>query len=489
MSTKWDSNGYAAILNRAKEAESAYRDAYSRIHQQDVENFLSGVKKYGISTSAVEKYRQQITEGYKKVHTLVQNMQAHQKEYEAALEQGKQNIENQAMHVQSYGWIDTAAVFATSGGLGWSFAQSGKSFSRDYNDLSSFMATDEYKAAMQKAGVAQWSNTALILDTFLPGLGLNSTNEYIDGLLEGAMSGILDGLSEDAINVTWDGSLDYLGTMIGIEDMDNWISEIKGCLETYGSWNDVTQSREYKEALAAVQDEEMRKLFGDTLKELLTSEEAKAALQLAEGIGQFTDVLEMGDLCVDIAVRVLNDYSKQVGYLDAMEEGLLQAGFANGPVLEKIDEMRRNYSDSVSYALDKTCDYLLKEAKNGVIGAGIKQASSVIPTIKNVTLGLKVISGGAKIGWSDEISAYNGIAGLSQYDQCLTVAYENYAQMIRDGVATEQDVAQADNLFELLRATKIKEYGYMIELTSDTEKIKEYQSKIEELENDGSGRF
>lgn len=390
----------------------------------------------------------------------------------------------------------TAAV-SYDASAAYRFAQSGKRFSEDYNDLSAFMQTEEYKAAMQKAGVAKWSDTALILDTLVPGLGLGSVDDYTRGLLESGMSSILDGLPGVTEKAEYDGTLEELGTALGIDNMDNWVSEIKNGLSAYGAnWEAFVDSDVYKAALEEIEDDEMRGVFSDALEKMFTNPGSKAAYQSADVIGTFTDVLDIADLCIDVALRCVNDYSVQVGYLDALEEGLLQAGFSSGPVLELIDEMRRNYTDEFAYALDKTSDYLWKEARNGIVGEAVKQVGEVVkqagrylPVVKSTNLGLKVVSGGAKLLWNDEISAYEKLAGLSQYDRCLTISYENYVRMMADGVATEQDVAQADKLFELLRATKAKEYEYMIELSGDGAQKQRYQAKLDKLNGNDEGRF
>lgn len=106
MSTKWDADGYGGILAKIQDAEAAYREAYMRVHQQDVVNFVSAAKRCGVSIRAIEEYQQKITDGYRSVQNLAQNMRAHQAEYIAALEQGKQNIQNQAMTAHAYGWIN-----------------------------------------------------------------------------------------------------------------------------------------------------------------------------------------------------------------------------------------------------------------------------------------------------------------------------------------------------------------------------------------------
>ena len=219
-------------------------------------------------------------------------MQAHQSEYIAALEQGKQNIQKQVMTAHTYGWINMAVAVSYEASVAYQFSQSGKSFSADYNDLGSFMQSEEYKAAMQKAGVAKWSDTALVLDALVPGLGLGSVDDYTRGLLESGMSSILDSLPGVAEKAEYAGTLDELGTALGIDNLDDWVSEIKNGLSAYGSnWKNFVDSDVYKDALAEIKDDEMRSVFADALEKMFTHPGSEAAYPVGDTIGTFTDIL------------------------------------------------------------------------------------------------------------------------------------------------------------------------------------------------------
>lgn len=487
MITRWDSEGVQSIIVKLEQAQESLRTAYQGCYKQDVDNFINGCRRYGFSTEALQTYRQRVTDSYRSIQSLINNLKTHRAEYDSMLASGDQNIRNQAMNVQKYGWLGPLVNAVYVGSAAWAFSSSGKSFSRDYNDIQAFMQSDDFKKAMQKAGVSKWSDTALILDTFMPWLGLNSTDDYIDGLLEGGLAGVLSGLP-DRSAVTYDGSLGTLGAAMGVDNLDDWVSQMKNVLAAYGEhskgWREFVNSDEYKEALAQITDDDLRREFGKALEEVLDDSPwgSKEAYYASEGAGAFLDTWEVADLCIDVALHCLNDYSTQIGYLNAMEEGMLQAGFGNERMYSMIDELRRQYSSDFEYAVDKAGDFLWKEAKKGLIGEGIKQlCNNYLPLVKSVNIGTGIVSGAAKVSWGDEISAYEGLAGLNQYDRCLTVAYENYERMMADGVATAQDIAQADALFELLRSTKIKEYEHMIALGSDFDQIEALQAKLDEL--------
>jgi len=497
LNTKWDAEGYDRIISQAQKAEEAYREAYTAVKRQDVVNFAAGVRKYGVSTEAIDAYKNSVTEGYRSIQTLVRTLKEVRADYLHTLEQGKQTIQSVTMNDHAYGWIDMgaaggAAATAYAGSAAWYFVSSGQSFSESFNDMDAFTRSAAYKDAMNKAGLSKWSDTGLLIDTYAPWIGLNAADDYTDGLLESAMAGILDGLPDREM-VTTPGTLEQLGEAMGVENIDDWIGELKTLMTAYGTaskpWQDFLRSEEYKQLMKQVKEEDVRRVFGKTIEELLnnTPEGSFEAYVASDALGKFTDVVDRLDLVIDIGLRFANDYSAQIGYLDAMEEGLIQAGFAHGPVLELIDKMQRTYESEFEYGIEKSCDYLWNEAKGGLISEAIKGADKYLPGLKQADFGLKLISGGAKIAWGDEISAYEGLAGLRQYDRCLTVAFENYAQMMKDGVATPEDVEQADKLFELLRATRIKEYDHMIALSKNKLIADQYRQKRDALANLSNG--
>ena len=128
-------------------------------------------------------------------------------------------------------------------------------------------------------------------------------------------------------------------------------------------------------------------------------------------------------------------------------------------------------------------DYVKSEVKKGVTKTTLSGLSKLVPAVKGVDFGLRVISEGANVLFGDEAKAYEGLGGLMQYDRVLTVSYENYVRMMEDGVATAADMEQADRVFELLRATKAKEYEHMMSLCEGKDEglFQQYYKKYYQL--------
>ena len=151
---------------------------------------------------------------------------------------------------------------------------------------------------------------------------------------------------------------------------------------------------------------------------------------------------------------------------------------------DKIRELKETYqSDVLSYALDQVGDLVVDEVKNTAIGEIIKKAGKEFPGIKGVLWGVDWVSAAAKVQNADEISAIKGLGGLYQFDHVLTSTYENYAQMMNAGIATQADMEEAERIFTLLKQTKIKEYEHMLSLCErrDTRLFEKYHFKYYQL--------
>ena len=98
-------------------------------------------------------------------------------------------------------------------------------------------------------------------------------------------------------------------------------------------------------------------------------------------------------------------------------------------------------------------------------------------------MGSGLVSAAAKVQNADEISAIKGLGGLYQFDHVLTSTYENYAQMMNAGIATQADMEEAERIFTLLKQTKIQEYEHMLSLCErrDTRLFEKYHFKYYQL--------
>ena len=125
-------------------------------------------------------------------------------------------------------------------------------------------------------------------------------------------------------------------------------------------------------------------------------------------------------------------------------------------------------------------------AQGGTAVPGIKQAvkgvTYFIPALKPANLILSAVSKGTGLVFAENISADKALMGLQQYDGVLTRTYEKYTQMMEKGVASPEDVKEADRLYALLTATKKKEYECMMQLSkTGSAEYNTYKAKYEEL--------
>lgn len=475
-----DPDGYARAQKEVANAVEAYRKVYTAMRQSDVCNF----EREADSIGCIEAFRQRVTANLKRLQQLETEMKRYLQEYMAAQEKASGELGKEYMSQHVYGTFGTLAVGAAVSYeryKTYQFANGGYSFSGRYNDLSSFMQTDVYKDAVSKAGWSEVSNYGLMLDSVAPWLGTGKTDEYVTDLMENALNSILMGIPEIKPDSSFKGTFKEFGQITGIENVDKWIKQIKSLLEKYASakvpWEVASAEPQFKELMDAWMDSDEKDAYLSMLKQVYV-------IQLTcKKVGAVMDSIEALDVAVDTLTHCFNSYAGQAAYLDSMEEALLNAGFASGPLHEKIDEMRELYLDDFKYGMSKFGDYVQKAVEGKITSSAIKAASKLVPPLKGVDFGLKTISSGAGLLWSDEIGAYKDLAGLMQYDSVLTKSYENYVQMMNDGIATADDMAQADRLFNILSATKAKEYEAMMTLCEEDNRgmFMQYYKKYYEL--------
>ena len=469
---------YQAAQGYLKKADECYRKLYSAMRQNSVYNFENAMDTGGV----IEDFRQRVIANWRKLQQLQQEMACYLEEYQDAQARGSAALGREYMEQHVYGTFGTlAAASAVSyeAYKTYRFASASKSFSQDYNDLYSFMQTDFYKNAVGKAGLTEWSNYGLYLDSFasLFGGSTGAIQEYTDELLESALGSIVDGLpgvKEEA--TSFSGTFSALEDLLGLENLDGWAKQLKTVLESCAKaevpWERV-QAEPTFQSLMSLWPQEAREIYEGMLKRAYLLQTA------GEKLGDVMDSIDLLDQGIDLINHWFSDYSVQVSYLDSMEEALLNAGFSHGPVHEKIQEMRETYTSSFQYTLEKLGDNLEGEIKKAVT----QKVTGSIPLLKNVDFGLRVVSETSSLLFSDEVSAYKGLAGLMQYDQALTASYDQYVCMMNDGVATAADMAQADQVYELLKATKAKEYEYMMTLCEGKDRalFNQYHQKYYEL--------
>ena len=473
------------LIEQAKEkirqAYSCYEEAWDKSSQNSVKNLVNTLDDSG----EFQSFKKGIGESTKQLMTLINAMEQSLKEYEELDAKGKNKLDIQD---DSYRYGVFGDMWALGTGVSYAayqmyqFESRGMSLVADFDDLGEFMGTTVFQCASVEAGMGDWNNWGLWLDSIaqLGGANLGFIDEYTDGMLESALSGVLMAIPDSQAGKSFE-TLDQLETYSGIENLDKWISALKKLLSTYAqskkSFDEIKLDKNFKKLMGEL-PADLREILGNAVGSVYTAQ------IIGDTVTGITKKIERLDTYIDVIMHCFNDYSVQVSYLDTMENALIAAGIPTSSVTKKIKELRETYqSDVLSYALNEVGDLVTSEVKNTAIGEIIKKAGKEFPGIKGVLWGLDGVSAVSKIQSADEISAVKGLGGLYQFDQVLTSAYENYAEMMNAGIATEADMEEAERIFTLLKQTKIKEYTHMLTLCEnmDTRLFEKYHYKYYQL--------
>ena len=466
---------------KIKQAYSCYEEVWDKSSQNSVKSLVSVLG----DTGEFQSFKKGIGETTKQLMTLLNAMEQSLKEYEELDAKGKNKLNIQG---GSYRYGVFGDMWALGTGVSYAayqmyqFESNGTSLATDFNDLGDFMGTTVFQCASVAAGMGEWNNWGLWLDSVaqLGGLNLGFIDEYTDDMLESALSGILMAVPDSQASKGFE-TLDQLETYSGIENLDKWIGSLKKLLSTYAqsakTFDEIKLDKNFKKLMGEL-PEDLREMLGEAISSVYTAQIA------GDTISELTDKIERLDMYIDVVMHCFNDYSVQVSYLDGMENALAAAGFPESAVTDKIRELKETYqSDVLSYALDQVGDLVVDEVKKTAIGEIVKKAGKEFPGIKSVLWGVDGVSAVSKVQNADEISAVKGLGGLYQFDQVLTSTYENYAQMMNAGIATQADMEEAERIFTLLKQTKIKEYEHMLSLCEnmDTRLFEKYHFKYYQL--------
>lgn len=431
------------------------------------------------------------TADFRAAGTRMQNFSTHlakvgrdiEEEY-AKGQSGIRQVEDVGSWTSAFGPSLPAAVVATYSGYAcWQFANTGFSFSENFNDLGQFLNSDLYKAK-------NLLQTGYSMITNLP-LWAGAVTGNMDGItgewLEASMIGVLDGLAGGG---GFTGFADWADDESGVKSLDGWLKTFADLAKKAAlagkSREEFLADAKLKELLKSVRgmDEETLgrylDLFLDDEAWEGISKEISRLERIAEGgeaVGNFVDDLEWLDLAISGLSHALKDHTMQLQYLNSMELALKENGLVHGPVLETIEELKIQYASS-SYNAGKA---LWNKAKAEVAKDTGKAVFGAIPGIREAHAVLSTGSGTIKLIAAKDIAADKMLMGLRQYDEALTRSYEGYIQKMKDNQATARDMEQADQLFDLLVATRKKEYECMIEIAGKGPAQAVYRSQLNKL--------
>ncbi|MBR5284045.1 MAG: hypothetical protein IKU27_03235 [Clostridia bacterium] len=449
---KWDEEQYRRNMNAVAELCEAARKRYDLIRPLLSETFTCYGVNYdywGKTHSGIEQFATALG----RLNNLHESMKSYLQEYNEMLENAQGTMEGVTVNNTVYGTFGalvaggTALAAAYSGSTAWHYYNTQVSGSQQnyfdrYNDLMSFAMSGVFNDAMDAVGKTEIANYDLYVQFFT-----GNSDAYAQERLEEALSTMLDSMP-GASNMSLT-SMDWakLGELLGIEGLEKIGAELDKLLKEFQ-----TNGR--------LSDEHMKRLQ-------VLFEELKNSRDIPSGMVTLIDkmmpFIEKGEVLlgpgvdlVNLFLSYMNTYTEQLSYLETMESALANAGIWSGSQLSAtIDRMKETYSDAVFRSFNEVLD-IGGDIVGDIVGYSL---TSQIPVIKNVDFGLKVMSASATLGYGIErVAAVKEMMGIMQYGQPLLNSCKYYAQMMEQGIATAADVAEADRLFEMLHATKIKEY-------------------------------
>lgn len=499
-----------------KEAAQYFSDCNIRMFgsgdHYDLQHMMDYYDGLGEVHAGVARFK----DAQRRLTDLRDAMAAYLKDWEQAQEDAKSQFGNIDGESEAYNGPVFADIYQSELEEGpdydlsqaYSFAQSGKSFSVDYNDLGAFIWTSNYgKSVRIKWGDTQFSNKENYWEWITNGLGIGDGNyELMENALTSSLESMLkqlpgyEGVDVDYETLDWDA----IGDEIGVPGMGNamklllkimkavnnaelqgtpiseevfeWIEELKKVADQlqYDCYESPWVAKMFDFFVEGVEN-------GCNTLNAIGEYGGSFAGGLAEAGKKAMTGVKFMEFASQMVYHMCSNHTIQAEYLESLREALEASGFTSGVVIEKIEELEHLYSDKMSYFLD--------EVKEKFYDEGFDKASDFliekIPGLKDVTFVADLYSAAAKVAWGEETGAMNTLMGLYQYDEALTRTFENYTSLMEQGVATAEDVKRANDLYDILVITKKQEYENILKIVKD-EKSEWFimaTEKLEELNN------
>lgn len=242
---------------------------------------------------------------------------------------------------------------------------------------------------------------------------------------------------------------------------------------------------------------------GGNIKELHLSETSKKSNiykhlieneEFYKGMGKVSKAIKHGELTTEYVEYLLTDYTKNAEYLETLKAGLNSTETDNAVLLKVVDGLQVEYSNKWVGTFVKASEKTIEELGGKTIGAAADLASGGLYSL--VDLGKDIAN--EITGLNDEVDSLESLYGMHQYSNDLISSYDYYADKIRSGDFTEDDLTRCKSLFELTKSAKIEEYQAMIDLTKDSSQKKVLEKEMQKLNNmsyttsyagSGGGRF
>lgn len=299
----------------------------------------------------------------------------------------------------------------------------------------------------------------------------------------------IDLIAQEALRSTLDGMDDVVTTVPELpEDMKKVFDVLFGVGDDWkDAWDQIYNTRGRKRYKL---DEEEGNPKVIMLRELIDSLPNNRAKQLNAFFSVFKDVGELakkGEKGWSIIMRLFADYSTQLDYLDAIEKSFARTGSISNSMQNDIDSLRGQYNSIVYEYLSKRA----KEEVKALEGVAVTRLCGEFPGLGMAVGVLKASSSVVGDIYKTEIGAAYSLYGSVQYEKALTNNYNRYVDLIQNNLATENEIQEAERLYQVIKATKISEYKNMITLEKwkikegqgSEETVKQLENRLDDLEN------
>lgn len=345
----------------------------------------------------------------------------------------------------------------------WRYVTSGnKAFSDRYSDFSNFRWKSGYwpELALWARDIGSWRKSTV--------KGLNG-DLYYDPLLNASLEGMLKGLPGyaelDTVNtdiIDWDAMGKKLN-IPGLKTLVKKLSKLAGKAgETMGE-EDFAEVIEGLEEVAdqCAEDPAMSRVI-QSIADGLNAINPKGLEGTGKIVEKVLKIQEYAEFGLQMILHSVSDHSQQVEYLKNTTEALLAAGYDENGVVQNLSYLQTLYENNDLYVAQKVYDKLVELGVDTVDGAIGK-----LPVVKWVDATYGGVGTMASIFANDQMKAADSLMGIMQYEGALMDTFDRYSQMIQAGVATQEDITRADQIFEMLCTTKMKGYQDMMTIVGD----------------------
>ena len=181
--------------------------------------------------------------------------------------------------------------------------------------------------------------------------------------------------------------------------------------------------------------------------------------KLDNTLGVWDDATKSIEVSTELLQKVFTDYTKDIFILETIRQALLDGGYSNETVNSVVDQMlweyRNQYMSAAIDGIEKLADMGIDEVIK-LAGGSTLESFIAVKDIGSIVSGL-----------DDQADALSTIYATQQYSSALVDKYEQYAEKIRSGNYTEDDVNQCALYLKMATTAKIQEYNAMIELYED----------------------